>query len=284
MRINKIEAGYFSVDGGAAFGVVPKRVWQKRYPCDKDNFCKMAMRCLLIETDNRLILVDTGTGTKQLEYLKYYNFGEIIDFETELNKLGYTCADVTDVVQTHLHFDHCGGGTYYADKGKTDIRPTFPNADFWVGKRQWQNFLNPNVREDDSYFPENMRAIEAWGKLKLIGNDTKLCDEVELRLFDGHTTGQIAVYINYYGKTILFVGDIIPFAANIPIAWLSAYDCYPVTSMEDKTRLLNEAAKKSQILVFQHDAYTECAIVANVNGRVKATQTLSLEEAVRIMN
>ncbi|MDR2853726.1 MAG: MBL fold metallo-hydrolase [Prevotellaceae bacterium] len=282
MKINKIEAGFFAVDGGAAFGVVPKRVWQKRYPCDENNFCKMAMRCLLVETDNRLILIDTGTGTKQLEYLKYYKFSDIVDFETALNALGYTCADITDVVQTHLHFDHCGGGTYYADKEKTDIRPTFPNAVFWVGKRQWENFLQPNVREADSYFAENMLPIATWNKLKLVEHDIKLCDEVELRLFDGHTAGQIAAYINYRGRTVIFVGDVIPYAANLPIAWVSAYDCYPVTSMDDKTRLLDEAAEQAQILVFQHDAYTECATVTKINGRVRIKKTLTVADLATI--
>jgi len=276
MKINKIEAGTFYCDGGAAFGVVPKRVWQKRYPCNEDNFCRMAMRCLLIEVGDKLVLIDTGTGTKQLEYLKYYNFSEIVDFEQALNALGYSCEQVTDVVQTHLHFDHCGGGTYYSDKEKKEIRLAFPNAAFWVGKRQWENFLNPNAREGDSFFPENMQLIADKGRLRLVEENTNLCPEIELRLFDGHTVGQIAPYIRYNGSTLVYVGDVIPLLANIPIAWISAYDCYPVTSMDDKIKILTEAAENAQTLVFEHDAYNECCTVQNINGKIRVKETFLL--------
>jgi len=240
----------------------------------------MAMRSLLIETEENLILCDTGAGNKQLDYLKYYKFTAIVDFEQALNALGYTCADVTDVVQTHLHFDHCGGGTYFADKAKTDIRPTFPNAVFWVGQRQWENFLQPNVREQDSYFPENMLPIEHWGKLRLIDRDTSVCQGVDLRLFDGHSAGQIVVYAHFGNKTLVFAGDVIPLAANIPLAWVSAFDCYPVTSMKDKERLLTEAAEQGQIIVFEHDARVECCTVAEVNQRVKLAQEMTLAQAL----
>ena len=141
------------------FGVVPKRVWQKRYPCDENNSCLLAMRCLLIDTGSRKILIDNGTGDKQLDYLKYYGFKGVIDFDTELAKIGYTAADITDVVFTHLHFDHCGGATRY-NADKTEVELVFPNAVHWVGQKQWENFLNPNVREGDSYFPENMNRSE----------------------------------------------------------------------------------------------------------------------------
>lgn len=280
MKIHKIEAGTFHCDGGAMFGVVPKRVWQKRYPCNDDNFCKMAMRCMLVKTDDRLILVDTGTGTKQLDYLKYFNFSEIVDFEKVLNEFGYTCEEVTDVVQTHLHFDHCGGGTYYADKEKKEIKFTFPNATFWVGKTQWENFKNPNVREADSFFPENMIPIQDAGKLKLISKDTWLCPEVELRIYNGHTVGQIVPYIHYNGKTIVYSGDVIPFLASIPIAWVSAYDTEPIISMQEKERMLKDAEENNQILFFEHDAYNECCTIQKVNGRYKVGETFTLSNVI----
>lgn len=275
MKLYKIETGTFQVDGGAAFGVVPKRVWQKRYPCNDDNFIRLAMRCLLVKTDNKLILIDSGTGDKQLEYLKYYDFEGVINFETELNKLGFTCSDITDVVYTHLHFDHCGGSTRY-NSDKSVVELTFPNAIHWIGEAQWNNFLNPNVREGDSYFPENILPIKEAGKLSLVSENQWLCPEVELRLFNGHTVGQIVTYIHTAEKTYVYVGDVIPLAASLPVAWISAYDTYPITAMEEKKALLDEAVAKSQILFFEHDAYTECCTVKEVYGKYRVDESFGL--------
>ncbi len=278
MKTYKIEAGNFLADGGAMFGVVPKRVWQKRYPCNDDNLCVMNMRCLLVDTGERLILVDSGTGHKQLEYLQYYHFQEIVDFKQEFEKLGYAPDDVTDVILTHLHFDHCGGCTEY-NADKTAVELVFPNATHWVGERQWQIFLQPNVREGDSYFLENMLAVEKAGKLRLVAENTWICNEVELRLYHGHTVGQIAPYFHFDDKTLVCPGDVIPFEAALPIAWVSAYDTFPITSMEDKAALLKEAAEKKQILFFEHDAYHECCTVREVNGKFRVENSFRLEEA-----
>lgn len=275
MKLHKIETGTFQVDGGAAFGVVPKRVWQKRYPCNDDNFVRLAMRCLLIETGDKLILIDSGTGDKQLEYLKYYDFVGVISFETELNKLGFSCSDITDVIYTHLHFDHCGGSTRY-NSDKTNIELTFPNATHWVGEAQWKNFLNPNIREGDSYFPENIQPIHDAGKLKLVTENQWLCPDVELRLFNGHTVGQLVSYIHSDEKTYVYVGDVIPLAACLPVAWISAYDTYPITAMEEKKALLDEAAEKKQILFLEHDAYTECCTVKEVYGKYRVEESFEL--------
>ena len=275
MKLHKIEAGNFQVDGGAAFGVVPKRVWQKRYACNEDNFCRVNMRCLLIDTGEKKILIDTGCGNKQLEYLKYYDFVGVINFETELAKIGYSCNDITDVVYTHLHFDHCGGSTYYnADKTKAEL--TFPNAIHYVGEAQWNNFLKPNIRESDSYFPENILPIYEAGKLKLISENVWLCPEVELRLFNGHTVGQLVSYIHTDQKTYVYMGDVIPTATNIPIAWISAYDIYPIAAMEEKKVLLDEAATKHQILIFEHDAYVESCTVKEMYGKYRVDEIITL--------
>lgn len=275
MKLYKIETGTFQVDGGAAFGVVPKRVWQKRYPCNDENFVRLAMRCLLIETGDKLILIDSGTGDKQLEYLKYYDFVGVISFKTELNKLGFSCSDITDVIYTHLHFDHCGGSTRY-NSDKINIELTFPNATHWVGEAQWKNFLNPNIREGDSYFPENIQPIHDAGKLKLVTENQWLCPDVELRLFNGHTVGQLVSYIHSDEKTYVYVGDVIPIAACLPVAWISAYDTYPITAMEEKKALLDEAAEKKQILFFEHDAYTECCTVKEVYGKYRVDESFEL--------
>ncbi len=276
MKLFKIEAGIFHCDGGAVFGVVPKRVWQKRYPCNEDNFCALAMRCLLVDTGSRRILIDTGCGDKQLDYLKYFDIRDAQRLEVILNRVGYACGDITDVVLTHLHFDHCGGCTHYADKEKGELALTFPNAVHWVGATQWENYLHPNVREADSYFPENMLPVERAGLLRTVERDEWMCPQVELRLFDGHTRGHIACYIHGPKHTYVYVGDIIPLAASLPLAWVSSYDTQPLLSMEGKEKLLREAVNKKQVLFFEHDAYTECCTVKEANGRFRVDECFSL--------
>jgi len=276
IKIHKIEAGYFNADGGACFGVVPKRVWKKRYPCDDDNFCKLTMRCLFIDTGKRKILIDSGTGDKQADYLKLYGMKGIISFEAELNKFGYSCNDITDVVLTHLHFDHCGGCTQY-DENK-NIKLTFPNAYYYVGSAQWNNYLNPNVREGDSYFAENMIPVRDAGRLKLVTENIRLCPEVELRIYNGHTVGQLVSYIDVHDKSLVYVGDVIPVSANVPLAWVSAYDTYPITSMTEKKVLMDDAIANNRVLFFEHDAYTECCTVIESNGKYKVDKGFSLEE------
>lgn len=281
MNLYKIEAGTFKVDGGAAFGVVPKVVWQKRYPCDDKNYCTISMRCLLIDTGARRILIDAGTGDKQLDYLRFYGFKGVINFDAELAKLGYTCDDITDVVFTHLHFDHCGGATRYnADKSKVEL--VFPNASHWVGATQWANFLNPNVREGDSYFSENMMPIQEAGKLKLVTERMQICPEVEVRIYNGHTVGQLVSYINTGTKTFVYTGDVIPLAANVPLAWISSYDINPIAAMAEKKVLLDEAAEKGQILFLEHDNYTECCTVVGQYNKHKVSRAMTFEEALTL--
>lgn len=259
MKIYKIETGFFSCDGGANFGIVPKALWQDFYPADEQNFCTMAMRSLLVQTKNKLVLIDAGVGTKHLELMEDYGFRNVIQFEAELQKLGFSCKDVTDVILTHLHFDHCGGCTWI-DRNLT-LQLTFPNATHWMSEGQWKNMLEPNIREENSYFTADMLPVFNQEKGSLIKEDTKICKEIELKLFSGHTTQQIVPYIKEKERTLVFVSDVIPTAANIPLDWLSAYDVDQITAMEEKKRLLEEAVAENQILVFEHDAYVEAATV-----------------------
>ena len=279
MQLYKIEAGTFHVDGGAAFGVVPKKVWQKRYPCSEDNYCRVSMRCLLIDTGEKRILVDAGTGDKQLEYLRYYDFKGIINFDSELAKIGYSCSDITDVIFTHLHFDHCGGATRH-NADKTNVELVFPNAMHWVAESQWQNFLNPNVREADSYFTENMMPIDKAGKLTLVGKNQFICPEVEVRIYNGHTVGQLVTYIKNEKNTFVYVGDVIPLAANVPLAWISAYDINPIAAMAEKKILLDEAAEMKQIIIFEHDTYTECCTVVAQYNKHKVDKVMTFKMAI----
>lgn len=264
MDIQIIDTGYFYADGGAMFGAIPKTAWSRRYPSNETNGCVLAMRSVLLSClPGKVILIDNGAGTKHLRQLGYYNFFDLVDLGDELRKRGVAPEEVTDVVLTHLHFDHCGYSTL-KDEATGDLYPAFPNATHWVSCRQWENFLHPNALEKDSYFPENMQVIEERGLLRLIDTDTELCPGVDLRLFDGHTPGQIAPYIRTPERTFVFAGDVIPLAASVSPEWISAYDTFPVTSYQEKVRMLEEAAREGQAIIYCHDAYKRCSGVKKV--------------------
>ena len=268
MDIQLIDTGFFHADGGAMFGAIPKTAWSRRYPSDEQNGCILAMRSVLVRDGNgRIILVDNGAGNKHLKQLSYYKFFDLVDLKDELQSRGVACEDVTDVVLTHLHFDHCGYTTQkeVQPDGKHLLKTTFPNATQWVSRAQWENFLHPNALDADSYFIENMQAVCDSGKLRLIESDTTLCPGVDLRLFDGHTPGQIAPYITTSERTYVFAGDVIPLAASVSPLWISAYDTCPVVSYNEKIRMLEEATSKKQAIIYCHDAYTRCSTVKKVN-------------------
>lgn len=276
MKVVLIDSGYFYADGGAMFGCVPKTAWSRRYPSDKDNGCILAMRSALIFTDcGKIILVDNGAGTKQLKQLKSYRFFNLIDIKEAFKAHNITQEDITDVILTHLHFDHCG----YTTQKSADTQnytPVFPNATHWVSHSQWTNFLSPNALEKNSYFPENMEAIQETGLLRLIFNDTPICPGITLRLYNGHTPGQIVPYIETTEHTFVFAGDVIPLAASISAEWISAYDVQPLISYEEKTRMLKEATEKNQAIIFCHDAYTQCCTVKKINNFYKKSQDIDL--------
>ena len=278
MDIQLIDTGFFHADGGAMFGAIPKTAWSRRYPSDEQNGCILAMRSVLVRDGNgRTILVDNGAGNKHLKQLSYYRFFDLVDLKDELQSRGVACEDVTDVVLTHLHFDHCGYTTQkeVQPDGKHLLKTTFPNATHWVSRAQWENFLHPNALEADSYFIENMQAVCDSGKLRLIESDTTLCPGVDLRLFDGHTPGQIAPYITTSERTYVFAGDVIPLAASVSPLWISAYDTCPVVSYNEKIRMLEEATSKKQAIIYCHDAYTRCSTVKKVNDFFTVDQKVS---------
>lgn len=218
MDIQLIDTGFFHADGGAMFGAIPKTAWSRRYPSNEQNGCVLAMRSALVRDGNgKIVLVDNGAGNKHLKQLSYYNFFGLVDLREELLRRGIACEEVTDVVLTHLHFDHCGYTTQKVERpdGKPLFKMSFPNATHWVSRAQWENFLHPNALEADSYFIENMQAACDSGKLRLIESDTNLCPGIGLRLFDGHTPGQIAPYITTPERTYVFAGDVIPLAASV---------------------------------------------------------------------
>lgn len=253
-KVTIFDTGYFYADGGAMFGAVPKTAWNRKYASDDFNGCILAMRSMWIETDGRRILIDTGAGSKHLKSLSYYRFFGMKDIREELRAQGIEPESITDVVLTHLHFDHCGGCTFRDDRGQLQL--SFPNATHWVSERQWMNFLHPHPLERDSFFLEDMGPVEKAGKLKLVGQAQTLSPGVSLRLADGHTPGQIVPYVETDTETIVFAGDVIPLFASLSPEWISAYDLSPTVSFDEKMKLLDEAVFHHQRIVYCHDAYT----------------------------
>lgn len=279
MKIEVIDTGYFYADGGAMFGAVPKTSWSRRYSSDRENGCILAMRTLLVTTsDGRIILVDNGAGYKHLKLLSYYRFFDLRDLNMELAKRGICPEMITDVILTHLHFDHCGYTTQ--KKHENDkLTVSYPNARHWVSQAQWNNFLFPNPLEADSYFPENMMAVKKAGLLCLIEDDYILYPGISLCLYEGHTPGQIVPYIQTSERTFVYAGDVIPLAANLSPGWISAYDAFPVSSYSEKIRLLEGAVRDKQVVFFCHDAYTCCSTVKKVNDFYKIDKKISVSES-----
>lgn len=276
MKILTIDTGYFYADGGAMFGAIPKTSWSRRYPSNAQNGCVLAMRSLLIEADGRIILVDNGAGYKHLKALSYYQFFDLQDLHEALRKRGIEPTDVTDMVFTHLHFDHCGYTTLQ-DLQSDTLRLAFPNANHWVSRRQWENFRQPHPLEQGSYFPEDMELVETSGRLRLVEEEEMaLTPHVRFRLFDGHTPGQIALYCDLPERTYLFAGDVIPLAAHLSLAWISAYDDAPLRSYEAKERMLAEAVAHKQAIIYCHDAHTCCSTVKRINHFYSKDASLTL--------
>jgi glyoxylase-like metal-dependent hydrolase (beta-lactamase superfamily II) len=271
MRLISIETGNFMLDGGAMFGVVPKSLWQKVYPADENNMCNLSSRALYIEDDDRKILVDTGLGQKQDEkFFGYYYLNGSDSLDKSLRKEGIDKSDITDVVLTHLHFDHCGGAVEYKENGKT-LQPTFPNATYWSSKDQWNWALKPNQREKASYLNENIMPLRDSGQLKLFEHDFDLTSNVRIRLYNGHSQGLAVPFIRYQDRTIVYVADLIPTSAHVSLSWICGYDTQPLVSLREKEQFLGEAFKNNYILFFEHDLNTVyCTLKETEKGiRVK---------------
>jgi glyoxylase-like metal-dependent hydrolase (beta-lactamase superfamily II) len=259
MKLIPISAGNFHCDGGALFSVIPKKLWSKMYPADVNNFTKLALRCLLVDAGEKKILIETGIGNhfpeKHLQNNGVENW-EIL--EDSLNQNGYAVDEITDVFFTHLHWDHCTGAVK-SNNGK--LEPVFPNANYWCSKSQWEHSKISNAREKAAYYTDVLDFIFNTGKLNLVEKEGEVFTNIEVRFFDGHTPGQMIPFIHTENKTVVYMADLIPTSANIPLLWLAAYDLYPVKALEEKEKFLEEAAKNGYILFFEHDFYTECATV-----------------------
>ena len=274
MQLYTINTGFFKLDGGAMFGVVPKLLWNKAQPADENNLCTWAMRCLLIEDGRKLILVDNGIGDKQdAKFFSHYYLHGDDTLDKSLAAHGFHRDDVTDVLLTHLHFDHCGGSIVRSSDGK--LAPAFRNATYWSHSRHWDWAVNPNDREKASFLRENILPIQESGQLHFVDThggftagvgaapatiSTVIHPGLSVRLAEGHTAAMMLPQLSYKGRTIVFVADLLPSVAHFPTAWVMAYDMFPLTSLVEKRAFLDEAAAGEYVLFFEHDPVNECCV------------------------
>jgi glyoxylase-like metal-dependent hydrolase (beta-lactamase superfamily II) len=285
MTLYTINTGNFKLDGGAMFGVVPKVMWNKLNPADANNLCSWAMRCLLIEDGNRLILIDNGIGDKQDEkFLGHYHLHGDDTLDKSLAKYGFSKDDITDVFLTHLHFDHCGGSI----KREGDkLVPAFKNATFWSNESHWEWATKPNDREKASFLKENILPIEESGQLKFVVPGEKkfhqlpsssFTQDIDIRYVSGHTESMMLPQIQYKGKTIVYMADLLPSAAHLPIPYVMAYDTRPLQTLNEKKEFITEAAENDYILFFEHDPQIECCTLQQTEKGVRMKDALRLDE------
>lgn len=276
MKIYPIETGNFKLDGGAMFGVVPKSLWQKTNPADANNMIEMSMRCMLIEDGGRLTLVDTGLGSKQSEkfFSYYYLFGDF-SLESSLAKYGFHKDDITDVFLTHLHFDHCGGAI---ERQNDLLMPAFKNAKFWSNANHWDWAVNPNPREKASFLKENILPMKESGQLNFIADQPVEDVGFDVVFVDGHTEKQMLPKLNYKGKTIVFMADLLPTVGHIPLPYVMGYDTRPLLTLKEKASFLNEAADNNYYLFLEHDAYNEICTVKHTEKGVRLDETFKFTD------
>jgi glyoxylase-like metal-dependent hydrolase (beta-lactamase superfamily II) len=277
MQLFPVLADLWKMDGGVAFGVVPKSIWNRNSMADENNMIPIVTRCLLIQTDERLILVDAGMGNKRDE--KYYKVrfrDPSVNLPDSLKEVGFLPADITDIILTHLHDDHVGGVISRDEGGK--LVEVFPNARYYCSASQWDWANHPNKREGASYFPDNLIPILESGKLELIEKEQEFSEGIYLRIFDGHTSGQLIPLIDYLGRTIIFSGDFIPTAFNVPLPFVPAVDIRPLISMQEKAAFLDEAVDEEFVMLFEHDYFNECCTFKKVEKKIQVDQCFQIKD------
>ena len=280
MKLYTIDTGFFKLDGGAMFGVVPKVLWSRTNPADDNNLCPWAMRSLLIEDGNRLILIDNGIGDKQDDkFLKHYYLHGDVNLHSSLAKYGFSTDDVTDVFLTHSHFDHCGGSVQW-NRYRSGFEMAFKNAKYWSNKEHWQCATEPNNREKASFLKENLIPIQESGHLNFVEKEGGLFNNFNTLFVNGHTQAQMIPHITYKDKTIVFAADLLPSTGHIPLPYVMGYDTKPLVTLTEKEKFLNEAADKEYILFLQHDNYNECCTVQHTEKGVELKETFNLKEII----
>lgn len=278
MKLYTINTGHFKLDGGAMFGVVPKSIWQKSNPADENNMCSWAMRCLLIESGNRLILIDNGMGNKQDDkFFGYYYLHGNDTLDASLAQHGFTRDDVTDVFLTHLHFDHCGGSIVY-NADRTKLYPAFKNAKYWCHQNHWEWAVNPNPREKASFLKENILPIQESGQLNWYTADTVIIPELSALVVNGHTESMLLPLICYQSQTILFMADLIPSVGHLPIPYVMGYDVRPLDTLKEKTEILKRANDENWLLFFEHDPAIELISLAATERGIRMKEQLKISE------
>jgi glyoxylase-like metal-dependent hydrolase (beta-lactamase superfamily II) len=277
MKLHIINTGFFKLDGGAMFGVVPKSIWQKSNPADENNLCNWAMRCLLIEDGKKLILIDNGIGNKQGEkFLSHYYLNGNDSLTKSLSAAGFSEDDVTDMFLTHLHFDHCGGGIKVVNE-KPEL--TFKNANYWSNEDHWQWATQPNAREKASFLKENILPMQESGHLKFSNTATSSpFSQFDIFYASGHTDKMMIPKIKYKDKVICFMADLLPSVGHIPLPYVMGYDTRPLITIQEKEQFLNEAADNGYILFLEHDSQNECCTVKRTEKGVRLDRAFSLSE------
>jgi len=278
MNLYTIDTGFFKLDGGAMFGVVPKTIWNKTNPADENNLCSWAMRCLLIEDEGRLILVDTGIGNKQdAKFFSHYYLHGDATMDSSLAAAGFHRDDITDVFLTHLHFDHVGGAIAREDD---QLVPAFKNATYWSNERHWDWALYPNEREKASFFKENILPIQESGRLKFIPveDNTPFTENIKVKFVYGHTDAMMLPLISYKGRSVLYMADLLPSVGHIPLPYLMAYDMFPLKTLYEKKIVLTEAVEKDYVLYLEHDPVNECCTLQQTEKGVRFKETFRLND------
>lgn len=295
MKLYSVETEYFKLDGGAMFGVVPKTIWNKLNPADENNLCDWAMRCLLIEEGNKLILIDNGVGDKQdAKFFGHYYLHGAHTLNSSLKKLGFSKDDITDVILTHLHFDHCGGSI---DRVGDQLVPAFKNATYWSNEAHWKWATEPNAREKASFLKENILPIKESGQLKFVATDDReqniadrkndlsvvpcysssIIPELSFRFVNGHTDAMMLPQINYNGTTIVYMADLLPSVFHIPLPYVMGYDMFPLTTLNEKKLFLTEALENNYTLFFEHDPVNECCTLHQTEKGIRQKEIFKLD-------
>jgi glyoxylase-like metal-dependent hydrolase (beta-lactamase superfamily II) len=278
MELYTIDTGFFKLDGGAMFGVVPKSIWQKLNPADENNMCTWAMRCLLIKDGKRLILVDNGIGNKQdAKFFSYYYLHGDATLDSSLAAHGFHRDDITDVFLTHLHFDHCGGSIV---REGDRLVPAFKNAVYWSNEAHWKWATQPNEREKASFLKENILPIQESGQLQFIQKQdgTAFTENISIRFVHGHTDAMMLPQIQYKGRTLVFMADLLPSAGHLPIPYVMAYDMFPLTTLQEKKSFLQEALERQYVLFFEHDPKTECCTLQQTDRGIRPGELFTVKD------
>lgn len=276
MKLHTINTGNFKLDGGAMFGVVPKSIWNKLNPADENNLCSWAMRCMLVEDGNRLVLIDNGIGNKQdAKFFSHYYLHGDDTLDKSLAALGYHRNDITDVFLTHLHFDHCGGSI---EREGDKLVPAFKNAHYWSNEAHWKWATEPNDREKASFLRDNILPIQQSGQLKFIDQQDGIAftDHIRVRFAYGHTDAMMLPEIRYNGHTLVYMADLLPSVGHIPLPYVMAYDMFPLITLEEKKRFLMEANERNYVLYFEHDPVVECCTLQSTEKGIRVHETFPL--------